>query len=399
MSATQQIFEYRALTAAGARQRGTLDAPSAEDARDVLRRRGLFVVGVVSRGARRERRSPMPGGELALGLRVLADLLESGLPLVRALHVFDELAPRAWKMALPFIREQVREGKGLAAALSDAPVRVPPLVIGIIQAGEAGTGVGAAVRRAADLTDSAAQMRSAFGSALAYPLIVALAGVCAIVVLITFVLPRFAKILADLGQTLPASTQLVLRGAAAAHSAFLPAVVGIAIVLVSWRAWVNTPEGAVRWHQLLFRVPGLGRVRARLATARVGYSLSALLDSGIPMSAALALAARAAGDAECEARIGAARSLVVSGVSLSAALERTKAVTPTAIKLARAGEEAGRLGSMLSHAARIEQQAADQTVRVAIRMLEPVLLLGFACAVALIAAALLQAIYSIRPVA
>jgi len=150
---------------------------------------------------------------------------------------------------------------------------------------------------------------------------------------------------------------------------------------------------------LLFRVPGLGRVRARLATARVGYSLSALLDSGIPMSAALALAARAAGDAECEARIGAARSLVVSGVSLSAALERTKAVTPTAIKLARAGEEAGRLGTMLSHAARIEQQAADQTVRVAIRMLEPVLLLGFACAVALIAAALLQAIYSIRPVA
>lgn len=399
MIAAQQIFEYRALTAAGVRERGTLDAPSAEDARELLRRRGLFVVGVVSRGSRHERRTSMPSGELALGLRILADLLESGLPLVRALHVFDDLAPGAWQRALPFIREQVREGKGLAAALAAAPVRVPPLVVGIIQAGEAGTGVGAAVRRAADLTDAAAQIRSAFWSALAYPIVVALAGVCAIVVLIGFVLPRFAKILADLGQALPASTQLVLRGAAVAHAAFLPGVFATAVLAMLWRAWTNTQDGAIRWHRMLLRVPGLGSVRARLATARVGHSMSALLDSGIPMSSALALAARAAGDAECEGRIAAARSLVVSGMSLSSALDRTRAVTPTAIKLARAGEESGRLASMLSHAARIEQQSADQTVRVAIRMLEPMLLLAFACAVALIAAALLQAIYSIRPVA
>jgi general secretion pathway protein F len=399
VTAAQEIFEYQALTAAGSRERGTLDAPSAEDARAQLRRRGLFVVGVVSRGPRRERRTSMPGSDLALGLRILADLLESGLPLARALNVFDDLAPRAWRAALPFIREQVREGKGLAAALADAPVRVPPLVIGIVQAGEAGTGVGAAVRRAADLTDAAAQIRSAFWSALAYPLVVALAGAGAITVLIAFVLPRFAKILADLGQTLPASTQLVLRGASAAHAAFLPGALAVAVTVVLWRAWTNTRDGAVRWHRLLLRVPGLGGIRARLSTARVGHSLSALLDSGIPMSAALAFAARAAGDSECEARILSARSLVVSGVSLSSALERTRAVTPTAIKLARAGEEAGRLASMLSHAARIEQQSADQTARVAIRMLEPLLLLGFACAVALIAAALLQAIYSIRPVA
>lgn len=399
MTTTQQIFAYQALTADGARETGVIDAASPADARTLLRRRGLFVVGLASRGARHERRSSVPSAELALGLRILADLLESGLPLVRALHVFDDLAPRAWKAALPFIREQVREGKGLAAALAEAPVRVPPLVIGIVQAGEAGTGVGAAVRRAADLTDAAAQMRSAFWSALAYPLVVALAGVSAIVVLIAFVLPRFAKILADLGQSLPASTQLVLRGASAVRAGFLPGAVAVAVTVVLWRAWTNTPNGAVRWHRLLLRVPGLGRVRARLATARVGHSLAALLDSGIPMSSALALAARASGDEECEARLLSARSLVVSGFSLSSALERTRAVTPTAIKLARAGEESGRLASMLSHAARIEQQAADQTVRVAIRMLEPALLLGFACAVALIAAALLQAIYSIRPVA
>ena len=64
----------------------------------------------------------------------------------------------------------------------------------------------------------------------------------------------------------------------------------------------------------------------------------------------------------------------------------------------RAGEESGRLAPMLTHAARIEQKAADEIVRAGIRMLEPMLLLTFACVVALIAAALLQAIYSIRPI-
>ena len=72
-------------------------------------------------------------------------------------------------------------------------------------------------------------------------------------------------------------------------------------------------------------------------------------------------------------------------------------MSPTTIRLVRAGEESGRLPSMLSHAAKIEQQRADQIVKTGVRMLEPMLLLTFASVVALVAAALLQAIYSVRP--
>jgi general secretion pathway protein F len=92
-----------------------------------------------------------------------------------------------------------------------------------------------------------------------------------------------------------------------------------------------------------------------------------------------------------------ARGAISAGQSLSAALEGSHAATLTAIRLVRAGEESGRLPAMLAHAARIEQQRVDQAIRAAVRMLEPSILLLFAGMVAVIAAALLQAIYSVRP--
>ena len=394
---TQSVFAFRAYASNGSIERGTVDAESAGEARNTLVGRGLFVIALESRGPRRERREPLAAGDLALGLRILANLLESGLPVTRALHAFDDLAPRAWRGALPAIRQRVREGKSLASALADAPLQIPPLVIGIAQAGEAGAGIGPSVRRAAELSEATAEMQAAVRSALAYPMVVAAAGVCAITVLITVVLPRFAKILGDLGQALPPSTQLVLRGADVAHTLLLPVFLSSIAAFAAWRVWTGTPIGRQRWHALLLAVPGVGSVRRRTATARMAHSLAALLESGVPIGTAMGHAARASGDAEIEARLLAARSKINAGQPLSQAIESTRAVGPTTAKLVRAGEETGRLPSMLTHAAKIEQQGADQVVKTGVRMLEPILLLTFASVVALIAAALLQAIYSVRP--
>ena len=131
----------------------------------------------------------------------------------------------------------------------------------------------------------------------------------------------------------------------------------------------------------------------------MAHSLSALLESGVTIASALVLAGRATADAEIEARIAAARAGVNTGEPLSRALETNGAATPTVVRLVRAGEESGRLAAMLGHAAKIEQERADRIVRTAVRMLEPMLLLTFASIVAIIAAALLQAIYSVRPAA
>lgn len=393
----QEVFAYQAAAPSGVVDRGVVDAGSAREAREIIAARGLFVLSLESKGPRRERRQPLAMSELALGLRVLADLLESGLPMTRALVAFEELAPKGWRPALPHIREAIREGQSFAAALASAPVVIPGLVTGIAQAGEAGSGIGPAIRRAAELMESAAEVRGSVRSALAYPMVVAAAGVLSVGMLITVVLPRFAKILMDLGQALPASTRVVIAAAGAARAALVPALIALGIGGAAWRAWTQTDSGRRGWHRLLLSTPLVGPVRWATASARMAHSLSALLESGVTISSALVFAGRATADAELEARLAASRTTVSAGEPLSRALDSHRAATPTVVRLVRAGEESGRLPAMLGHAARIEQQRADRIVRTSVRMLEPAILLTFASVVALIAAALLQAIYSVHP--
>jgi type II secretory pathway component PulF len=384
----------------GGVKQGVMQAPNAEAAIRMLGDQGLWPLSVqVQRSAFSvggDKRQ-MASAPLALGLRILADFLEAGLSLARALAAFEELAPREWKSCLPSIRESVRQGKSFAAALAAAPIRVAPIVVGVIQAGEGGSGLALGVRHAAEMMEEAAAMRSSVRGALAYPLILAMSGVVSLGLLVGVVLPKFAAILADLGQALPATTRLVLEAAALWKAVWIPVLVGVVLIVVAWRSWAATDSGRLRLDALLLRLPLIGPTRLSAATARTCGALAALLSSGVSIAPALAHAARAGGDAALGQRLHEARDAVVRGERLSRALAATNAMAPSAIRLVGAGEESGRLASMLSHAARLEREDALRRTRAAVRLLEPSLIIVFGIVVAFIAAAMLQALYSVRP--
>jgi type II secretory pathway component PulF len=394
------IFSYRAARQDGRIERGSVTAVSRDAASESLAQRGLWTLDLreqANGNAQDARRRRVPASQLALGLRILADLLEAGLPVTRTLSTFEELAPSVWRDALPGIRESVRQGKALGSSLGEAAIAIPREIIGIIQAGEAGSGLGKAARRAAELAEDAASARAALRGALAYPCILVVAGTMAVGLLVAVVLPRFAAILADVGQTLPPTTRAVLGIAAAFRSGGVPMIVVAAAGTVLWRGVVGTAAGRREWHDLLLRVPLLGSVRRSTATSRTCGTLAALLESGVPIAVALPHAARASGDASLTSRLLAARENVVHGERLSRALATHRATTPTVIRLVRAGEESGRLAGMLAHAARLERENAVGKTKAIIHFLEPSLIVVFGGIVAFVAAALLQALYSIRP--
>jgi type II secretory pathway component PulF len=389
-------YSYRAARLDGAIESGVLDADSHAAASAALAERGLFPVEIRIEREHASERIALPVADLAVGLRVLATLLESGLPMSRVLAAFAELAPASWEKLTPSLAEAVRSGKSLGAALAAAPVEIPTVVVGIIQAGEGGSGIATAVRRAAELTEATATRRAAIQAALAYPVILAVAGTASVALLVGVVLPRFSTILADLGQALPPATRLVLALAEFARAAALPGLIALIIVAVAWRAWLRTETGARRWAGLLLDLPLVGGIRLSAASARTSAVLASLLDSGVSVSSALLHAARAAGDAEIAARIRTARESVVAGQGMARALGAERAVTTTTVRLVRAGEETGQLPAMLWHAAKLEGEQAERHLRSAVRLLEPALIIVFGGMVALIAAALLQAIYSVR---
>ena len=395
MSATLS-YRYRAARPDGSLELGVLDAPSRESANSALAERGLFPVEITEQAAEESRRPRIPAADLALGLRVLGDLLESGLPISRALAALDDLAPPSWTALLPGLRAKIREGSGLARAMESASVQLPSLVIGIVQAGEAGSGLAAAVKRSAELMEEASAARAALRNALAYPIVLGAAGVGSVTLLVGVVLPKFALILAELGQALPPTTRLVLGAAALARAAVLPAALVAALIGVVWMRWTATAEGRRTWHAALLRIPMVGTVRRAAAASRASAALAALLEGGVPIAAAMQHAAAASGDAALGARLLAAREMVMHGGRVSRALADTHGATPTVVRLARAGEESGRLATLLAHAAKIERERAAQAVRNAVRLVEPAMIVLFGGIVALVAASLLQAIYSVR---
>lgn len=391
-------FAYEAARADGTIVTGLVTADAEDTARRSIANSGLLPMRVQPVREGRERRA-IGAADLGLGLRVLADLIEAGVPMNRALSTLEELAPASWRVALPHLRQAVKEGSSLADALESSPIAIPPLVVGIAQAGEAGQGLAHALRSAATLMESTAASRAAVKAALAYPLVLAGAGVASIGMLVGVVLPRFAQILADLNQALPPATRLVLGASLLARQAFVPAATVALVAMAIWRAWTRTPGGRVRWHALLATLPILGDIRRGRVAARAAHTLSALLASAVPIGDAMRFAARATGDAEFERRLLAARQRLLTGERLSAALAQCDACTATVVRLTRAGEVSGRVAAMLAHGAKLEQERADRALATAVRVLEPALIFAFAAIVAVVAAALLQAVYSVRPAA
>jgi len=256
----------------------------------------------------------------------------------------------------------------------------------------------AATESAAELLEQRAAMRAALRNALAYPCILAVAGSASVALLIGFVLPRFADLLADYGQTLPTSTRVVLALGAFARVAAIPTIIGVALIAALLPAWLTQRDRLQRLHRLLLSLPAVGAIRRSATTAHACSALAALLRSGVPLASALNHAARASGDREIEARVGRARAAIATGERISTALQNMKAFTPTAIRLVRVGEETGRLADMVAHAARIESSHALQRLQQLTRGLEPLLILLFGGIVMLVAAALLQAMYGLRPI-
>lgn len=391
-------FRFRAARRDGATVRGQVDATTASSAAALLTDRGLFPVHVEAINASAEGAPwQRPSARArATVLESLAALVEAGVPLQRALEATETVAGGPLREAVGRLASRVGEGASLAAAMGHERGLFSPVTVGLLRAGERGMGLGPALRQAARQLEREAETAGRIRAALAYPLVLVVVGMLSILMMLLFVVPRFAELLQDVEAALPATTRalLMVSSVLREHSPVL-VIAGLAVVagVVAFALRRGTD-----WHAWLLRVPVIGAIRHSLASARACRALGALLGSGVPALSALAVGKDAAGDRAIGKRLGKARELVAEGAALSAALASSGAVTAVAVKLAHIGEGSGRLAALLSRAADLDEQTAERRLRTLVSLLEPALILAFALVVALVAAAILQAIYSVRPV-
>jgi len=389
-------FQYVAARPDGAQVKGHLDAGSPMEAAHLLADRGLFPLSVEPSAARRHWTLwARPTRTLATAMQSLASLTDIGVPLHHALDATAPLVDGAVRDALRRVRDRVREGSTLAAALAAEDPLFPPVTIGLVRAGERGVGLARGLEHAARQLEREAETRANLQAALAYPVVLLTVGSLAVGLIVLVVLPRFAALLADVEGSLPPATRLLLAVAAfiREHGVVALTVLAVCLSVLASAAWRQREAWAAR----LLDLPLIGPIRHGLATARVARALGALLGTGAPAIPALSVARDAAGDPAVARRLAGAQQRVAEGKALGDALEATRALTPGAVQLVRVGERSGRLAELLEQAAALEERAAGRRVHALVTAIEPVLIVAFAALVAFIAGALLQALYSVRP--
>ncbi len=335
--------------------------------------------------------------DLAIVFRSISALVSAGVPLERAVAASESLARGALRELLAAARAGLREGQTFAQALGHESGVIPGVVLGMIRAGERGSELGAALEQVASHLEQEAELGSQVRQALAYPVLLAVVGTASVLVIGTIIVPRFAELLGDLGEDLPLATRLLIGGSGLLSRFWFLLIPLVGAGGLTVREALTRPRIRRWFEETLLTLPLVGPVRLALATARLARAFGGMLRAGMPLLSALDAAREAAGDGAIADRLARARERVAQGAPLTAALEREAALLPSALQLLQVGESSGRLSEMALRAGDLAAQEGKRGLSTLITVAEPALIVAFGGVVAFVAAALLQAVYAIRP--
>ena len=391
-------FRYRAATVAGQVVEGVLHAPSRQTALEELRRQRLYPVtvdetaaaGASTRVTRVSRRAAV-----ALWTRSAATLLAAGVPLDRALgFTAGQAGHQGLAAAVRDVRRAVQGGASLADALAHHPRYFDALFVAMVSAGEASGALEVVFERLADHLDETAELRSQVRSALLYPALMAVVACVGALVLLGFVVPRFATILTDIGGTLPTSTRLLLAASRLVTAGWWVWLIAGGAAVYALRRAVGKPETRRRMHGARLGWPWVGDLERKYAAAGVTRTMGLLLKSGVPALPALKIARNATANLALQEGVDRATAALTEGGALAAALAGT--LPPLALQLIAVGEESGRLEELCVRVADTYDGEVRRALRTAVALLEPALILVFGALVGFVALAMLQAIYGIN---
>lgn len=330
--------------------------------------------------------------------RQLAVLVQADLPLDRCLEIILELE-RGGPLEHPVsaICEAIRSGQAFSEALEAHPHLFPPLYISLVRAGEASGALGQVLGELADHLERLQDLRSRIRSALIYPALLLLVAVISILILLTWVIPRFEEMFADLGATMPLATQIVIGAGNFVSGAWPFLILALLSLAILARLLRRLPAVRERWDMILLQLPGAGMLVAQIQIARFSRTLGTLLRNGIPLMEAMALAAETVSNTVYLRAIHAADGRLRQGDTLTGSLSSSGKHFPTlAIHMVRVGEETGRMDEMLIRLAQIYERESEVTVQRYVAVLEPALILLLGVLIGGIVISVLVAILSIN---
>ncbi len=402
------FFEYKAVTPEGRVVEGTLEAADRRIALARLEEQGQLPITVHSREEagifgselkfpwqhKRVRRN-----DLLVFTQELAALLRAGLPLDRSLTILADLTENEYLTEIG--RElllEIKGGKSLSEGLAMYPQVFPKLYVNLVRAGEISGTLDQILTRVVEYLENVEELKNYFVSSLIYPAILALVGSASIIVMVTFVIPKFSEVFENAGAPIPLPMKIMLGISGVITGYWWLILAGLIGLVVMWRRSLATEQGRLNWDRRLLSLPLVGTLLQRLEVSRFARTLGTLLHSAVPLIQSINIVREVVGNKV----ISSAMDRVISGVKKGEGLARPikeEGVFPLfAVHLLEVGEETGRLDEMLIQIAETYDRDLRTSVKRLVALFEPAMILIMGLLIGVMVVSMLYSIFSINAV-
>ncbi|NBU33038.1 type II secretion system F family protein [bacterium] len=386
-------FSYTAVDTNGKRHEGTLDADNVGGVSQVLTKQGLrpIIIKKASQGndvlAFFTKRQKVKLKDIVIFTRQLATMIDAGVPIVKSLATLQNQSENpVFKKHLQEISKDIESGTSFADALEKHSKVFSPIYINMVRAGEAGGILDDILKKLALQQEKDARIRGKFKSAMTYPAVLVGITAAVFVGLMTIVVPKISKIVADLsGGKLPPLTQAMQNiSSVIINYWYIHVIILVGGTIFIGRA-LQTDKGRLTRDKLLLSIPAIKIIVIKMTVARFSRIFASLMTAGVGVIESIEITSKAIGNKVIEAELMSAAKDVANGEQFSVPLSKSKYFPPIVSQMLAVGEETGKTDSVLIKVAEFYEDEVDVAVDSLSSILEPLLIVIMGGMVGLIA--------------
>ncbi|HUA17944.1 MAG TPA: type II secretion system F family protein [Bryobacteraceae bacterium] len=398
-------FYFKAVASNGQLRTGAIHAETERRVAQELRRQGLTPV-YVGREPKKSLEIKLPAftgarrKDVLFFTQELSTLLNAGVPLDRALSITSELTERAsFRALVQDVLRVLKGGRTLADSLATHPEYFSDLYINMTRAGEASGSLAVVFERLSEFERTRDDLRAYILSSMAYPCLLSLVGIGSILVLMNFVVPRFASVFQESHMEIPLPTKMMLVGSNFLQSYGWMLVTALVVFVVGMYTYVRTAAGRLWWDTLRLKVPVLGDALRKMETARFARAMGTLVSNSVPLVQSIAIAGATLNNRRISGSLEGVSMGVKRGEGIAAPLKKAGQFPPLAAHLLSVGEETGHLDTMFERMADIYDADTRQSIRRFTSLFEPLVILVMGIVVGTLILSMLLAIVGMNDVA
>ena len=371
------VFTYKGKTLAGTLVSGELKTKNRAELERTLRSKKILVTSVSTKPSQINLRigTGIRKVHISRFTRQFATMIGAGLPMVQCLEILSrQMESAELRRVIGEVKESVQAGTTLAEALSRHKKVFDDLYVNMVDAGEIGGALDTILVRLAIYREKADTLARKVKGAMIYPAVVMTVAIAVTFIMLTYIVPIFAKMFTGLGAELPAPTQFVLSLSAFLRSNILTGLGLLIALIIFYKYYSKTSNGRLNIDRVKLKLPLLGDLIRKSAIARFSRTLSTLISSGVSILDALDITARTSGNRVIHDAIKKSILSIAEGETITQPLKESKVFPPMVVQMISVGEKTGGLDEMLSKIADFYDEEVDAAVAALTSVIEPVII-------------------------